>query len=260
MYIPTITRSLKDLKFPQIRLGLQGAPATGKTHSALTFPNVIVLDTDKSLTEHTGKDIPTFPMWDPDYVCSLNNGAFKPKHQSHEPNVRDAVLWLLKTECRKLTAEQTLLLDSWTSLQNYFDTQTGYFPKMGRDGSINDYAFWGDKIDYSKDIVELLKKLACHVIVTFHEFQKRDPKTQQLLEKVGPLMQGQFVAQLAAPFTDFFRTLHIGEKDGKDEKYVWQVRSDNQFNAKTRLTKIPDGVKFVEPDFKIFAQYGYTMS
>ena len=256
MHIPNTALNLKNTTFPQIRLGICGEPCSGKTTSALTFPNIIVADFDGGLTRFSGENITFVPFYDEEWVC---NFGFKPTKPKATANRRDAFLKFLEEDVLKMTNEQTLLLDSWTALQNAFDMQQDTDPpKITKEGKHDDYYFWQKKIEYCEKVVVRLKACKCHVVVTFHEDKVRDKNTGQLLDKIAPLMQGKFVAQLKSHFTDFFRMLAEEEKDktGKVYKcnYFWQVMSDNNFDTKTRLA-FPENTFKVEPNFKVFDQY-----
>jgi hypothetical protein len=246
MYKPTNSINMTNAELPQIRLGLQGPAASGKTWAATTFPNPVFMDIDNGLTAHRGRDILRVPFYDPTFIRQLcpNSKVTDP------PNRRDAVRFWLRDEGNKLEPDQTLVVDSWTTLQNAFDQQTELEPVRTRQGLVDEFAFWAKKIDYSRDIMELLMGLRCHVVVCFHEISQRDPKTGLLLEKLQPLMQGKFVAQLKVYFTDFFRQHAIGKLDeqkqvreinGKklteDTTYMWQIKSDAIFDAKTRMNR-----------------------
>src|SRR5579872_4038131 len=148
MYTPTNSINLQDQDFPQIRLGLQGPPASGKTWAALTFPNPVVLDFDGSLTAHTGQDIVSIPFHDANF-CIEKLGLkiedrikYDTQQKVKVINKRDALdKWLL-TEGIKLEPNQTLILDSWTAVQSAFDMMTETEPYYTKKGEIDDYAFW----------------------------------------------------------------------------------------------------------------------
>lgn len=257
MHIPKSAISLKDKPQAQLRLGLQGPPASGKTTSSLTFPNPIVADFDGGLTQFAGSDILHIPFYDPEFIekimdCKITDKAIF-------PNRKKALIKFLQLDALKFTQEQTLILDSWTAIQTAFDFQTNAEPKYTQQGKIDEYAFWAEKIEYSEKVMVYLCSLKCNVVVTLHESSIRDPHTGQLMEKLAPLMQGKFVAQLKRWFTDFFRMISEEKKnkEGKVDKieYFWQIRSDNKFDAKTRLKNIPDGIFRCEPHYKIFEQY-----
>lgn len=264
MHIPTnsINLSTSTIK-PQIRLGLQGASGTGKTYSALTFPNVVVADFDNGLTAHRGRDIISIPFHN-DKWCVDTYKAQVVKGQvegvpSTAVNKRDLFKRWLNEEASKFSPEQTLLLDSWTMLQNNFDQVTDLQPSFSKDGSVDAFAFWSRKLDYSRDIMQTLIGLSCNIIVTFHEICLRDPASGLLLEKVGPLQQGKFVAQIPNFFTDFFRQLAVDRKvkgaDGKEvvigTDYLWQVRSNSQCNTKTRM-KLKEGTVTIPATYESF--------
>ena len=266
MHIPTTTVNLQQVKYPQICLGLQGAPGTGKTYSALTFPNPIVLDIDNGLTRFGGTDLTTVPVFDHDWCCNLANGKYKPKKQGQTPDRMSIIEDFLLEEAMKMSDQQTLIIDSWSSLQDAFDQEQNLphrvVKRMTKTGEEDKFKFWDEKIKYSKRILSLVRSLKCHVIVTFHELQVRHPDTGVLLDKVAPLMQGKFVAELKRFFTDWFRVVNEETRDATKKnvvstQYFWQIRPDNQCDTKTRLN-VPDGTYRVEPHYKIFEQYGYN--
>lgn len=245
LYIPPNVTSLKDITQQQVRLGIQGYPGVGKTWSALTFPNPIVMNYDNKLGVHIGKDIPTLPFYDSRWF-----NAFK-KGQEHR---HDAVLRWIQTEGIKLTKDQTLIQDSWSTLQNWFDIAMRV-PYYTKDGKEDGYKFWNLKIDYALKMMEALKMLTCNVVVTFHETVERNDNGN--IVGLKPLMQGQFADQLAGCFTDWFRQVVMEKKNDKGEpikgeyQYLWQVRSDNI--AKCLTSKIiPNGLMYVPADYRTY--------
>jgi hypothetical protein len=272
MYIPAQSKNLKDETFPQIRLGLQGEPGTGKTFSALTFPNPVVVDIDRGLTAFAGQEIISVPIWNPQWCaefCATEKLQLR-THQAHPINRRDILIYWMERHAAKLQDTQTLLLDSWTGIQDYFDLQTRLEPVYTKQGEVDEYAFWDQKIDFSRKLCGILGTLQCHVVVTFHEARERDKKTGAILSKMQPLMQGKFVTRLQTYFTDFFRCLTFDRLD-KDNKpiietlpdgnkrklvdYFWQTHSDSDGNLKCRMINAPDFIKF--PTFEFFKK-GYA--
>lgn len=251
IYIPPTAEVIPAHRVSKIRLGLQGAPGTGKTWSAMTFPNVIVADFDDNLNAHRGKpDIRSVRFHDKDFMLTYANGKFKSKEKGTPHNRRDALLHWLEHEGTKLMPGQTLVLDSWTSIQAAFDAQQVLEPKLTRGGQVDDFHFWGMKIDFCERVFELLKSLSCHVVVTIHEFQERDANGN-IMSKLQPLMQGKFTLRLAGEFPDFYRCVafeKLGEnkkpivkEDGKTKiiEYFWQTQSDNNFNGKCSIPGAP---------------------
>lgn len=247
-YQPKNSMTLDSKRFKQLRVGLLAAPNSGKTTAALTFPGPVVADFDNKLSATNaicaGKklsDITIIPFYDAAFVDSV-----KPRSNPRfAPNKRDAFLSWLNTEAVQLQSDQTLIIDSWTMLQAAFDQQTNYEPAIGRNGSEDKFVFWARKIEYAKEIMERLKTLNCHVVVTFHETVDRDDDGK-LTGRVLPLMQGKFADQLAGHFTDWFRQHAVAKlKDPSNPRseiigtdYLWQTTSDNVANCGTHLNGI----------------------
>lgn len=236
----SIPNAKKIADIPRIILGIMGGSGTGKTTAALTFPNPVVIDIDNNLIAHKKReDIQVLPFWDYDWIYSWNKYN---KNEVPYP-IRDAVPEWLKTEGRKLTSDQTLILDSWTSYQDAFDKQSApEIEPVYTKGttSINDFAFWDKKIDFSLEVILALKALKCHVVVTFHEQDKVTEVNTKLLMKTEPLMQGKFPKKLGLYFTDFFQAVVEDEmKDGKatgKSTYLWRTHSTPQVSClKTRM-------------------------
>lgn len=257
IYLPKNYETLENRKLGSLRVGLQGWPGTGHTHSSLTFPNPFVLDFDNKLAAHYGKTIPNIPFWDGDYVSKVL--GFPPPRPGKNPCRQKALVNFLKTEAPKFNNNQTIILDSWTAIQEAIDCYNDDCPVISKKtGELDEFAFWGNKLTDSREIMRLIKGLKCNVVVNFHELAQRDPKTNMLLDKVRPLQQGSFVAEIASHFTFFFRTLSEEKKD-KDGKvtgveYYWQVESNNTFEALS-CPKFPEGVFKVEPNFSVFEKY-----
>lgn len=263
-YIPTNSINLATTSIkPVIRLGLQGASGSGKTFSALTFPNPVVLDFDNGCQRHAGRDITVIPFYNDKWCvevlkCQIVKGQVEGVPAT-VVNKRDAFKKWLNEEGQKLLADQTLILDSFTTLSMNFDSVTDLQPSYSKDGSVDAFAFWSRKLDFTKDILQTLIGLNCHVVVCFHETCMRDPASGLLLEKVAPLSQGKSVAIIPLFFSDFFRQLAVDRKikgpDGKEvvtgTDYLWQVKSSSQCNCKTRM-KLKDGTTNIPANFESF--------
>lgn len=276
LYIPSGSYTLdKETEQPQIRLGIQGYPKTGKTWSALTFPNCIVADLDRGLGAHYGRsDIIVVPFYDGKFCDKLvpRDGIQNP------PNRRDAILKWLGTEAIKITKQQTLVFDGGTSLQNAFHIQYNLNPVISRSsGKVDSFAEWGLKIEYFGQIVELLKGLSCNVVYLCHEIPDR-ATDGSLNGQVRPLLSGQFGDQLASHFTDWFRQWAVAKPNKEKEQafldkicfgdkelfkefmqtegeviYMWQTLSDDM--SKCGSSSLVGQPKFVLANFSTFAKY-----
>lgn len=237
LYIPPSAKKISELDATQIRLGLIGNSGTGKTYSALTFPNPVVIDIDNNLLAHKKReDVLVLPFHNSDWIYSW----WKYNKNELKFPIRDAVIKWIKEEGPKLSNEQTLFIDSWTTLQDAFDAQAdpSIEPVYSKDGSINDYAFWDKKVDFSREVLSLLKTLKCHCVVSFHK--QTVSGISKLLQKEEPAMQGKFVKKIGLYFTDFFQTEVIPKmaSDGKtiaDFDYMWRTRSTSDIDLKTRM-------------------------
>lgn len=245
--------ALKEIpSIPRIMLGIQGPPGSGKTASALTFPNPIIAEFDNS--DYNGllkldhlRDVK--PQIIPFYSQAFIVDTLKIPPNKSNVVLRHVALkdWLFKYG-PLLTADQTLIFNTWSFLQDAVDEFV--FCKAEKlytqDGKEDFYAPWDAKIDISKELLNQLKNLTCNVVVTFHETQARDKATQQLLDKIVPLQQGQFVARIKGFFPSFYRSVVRQKTDakgvpieGQKPEYLWQTASDNKFDAKNSRPDLP---------------------
>lgn len=271
MFIPDGCKSLKDSPVPQIRLGLQGYGGTGKTWSALTFPNPMVLNIDNGLGAHAGReDVIDVAIYDEDYCKKIFGNKFT-KH-----NRRDVVdLWIDKI-APKIEKGQTLIIDGNTGLQNAYHLWYSVNVVVGQGGKVNDFAEWKLKQVFFGGIFEAIKTLQCDVVFLFHESEKKE-KSGEYLGKIRPLMTGAMGDELLGHFTDFFRQ-HSGNKpkEMSPEKlalwgmtpndfsimagnfkgnniYYWQTEGDDMFDAKR--SSLVDAPRFIPADYKSFLKY-----
>lgn len=276
IYIPPKCYPLSEVKLAQIRLFLQGDGGTGKTWSSLTFKNPIILSTDRGAGAHTGRtDVHEIPFHSPEFVrsiCPDSSGVI---------NVKDATLKWLKTEGRKLTEDQTLVIDNLTGLASAFHLFEEAHPTMSsRTGKRDEFAIWGNKVDYFGELCNILKSLKCHVVFIGHETPDRG-KDGELNGKLRPLITGQFADQLKSHFTDYVRQLSAskptdytkikpeslanwGMKSIDEFKamcdtyprntiYFWQLESDDMCNCKvSSLVNFP---RYIPANFESFKQF-----
>lgn len=251
MYIPTGAKTLADNFEHQYRILIQGPPGSGKTYSALTFPNPVVGNHDRGLVAHQGrKDVTEIPFYDPSFA---------------KPNRLEKYKAFLRTEMLKLEAEQTYIDDSWTSIQDSFDESTpaSFSSSTGREDK---FVFWKMKMDFSRDVCDSYKKLKCNVILICHETPERDDNGR--ITGLKPLQQGQFADKLGSYFTDIFRMLVIPKHASEDKlkpykleqfgckswaefvqlyslfpdsqsMFVWQTKPDDYAKCKTCLLNPP---------------------
>jgi len=267
MHIPTHATQSNTVETPPIRLGIIGVPGSGKTFAALTAPNPIVADLDNKLAGYIKSNpehkFPILPFWNKKFVVETlgvkNHGNTNDDRFPH--NIRDAFKKWLATEACKLSSEQTLIVDSFTNLNDGFDIQSQldwekvYSPKTGQEDV---FAFWKLKLQFNTEINALLKNLTCNVISIFHELPERDENGRVL--GIKPLIQGQSADRVPKDYTDFYRQkvitrdMDIKKFPGVDwagderEIYVWQRCKDQYFQI--ACSSSVKGAPFVRANWK----------
>lgn len=202
LYKPLGSLRLSEVKeIPQLRVGIQGFGGTGKTWSALTFPNPVVLNLDRGLGAHVGRnDVVELPFYRDDF-CKTIIPSFK------RSDLKDAILKWLQTSGMKMSPEQTLVFDSNTSLQNAYHTwfkEHEYELASTKSGQLDGFVEWKTKKQYYSEVMEYLKAIPCHVVFICHEAEATVGKHTG---KLRPLLTGQFADELMIHFTDFFRQI-----------------------------------------------------
>ncbi len=278
VFIPTnAVRLDTDQSKQQIRLGIQGFPNTGKTWAALTFPNPIVLNLDRGLGAHQGReDVHEIPF-------------YKQEVGGRRDEVKDKLIVWLDTVATKFTNEQTLIIDSCSAIEQAYHA---WFRKneanlaLGENGSFNKFIQWSLKESFFGEIFSTLKVLKCDIIFITHEAEMRDkPSTPgqlgQYTGKIRPLMTGKVTDTMCKDFTDWFRMICASkpadftkldpikiQHDWKlsipefkamcdtfpnDTLYYWQTLGDDIFDAK--VSSLVDFPKYLPANYSSFKQY-----
>ena len=185
LYIPNGAVKLDSPTYNfQRRVGIQGMLGTGKTFAAVSFPNPIVLSTDRGLVSHIGRsDVIELPFYNDAFVDSICPRV-SPKFHDVRKNVqrlrpsnkKDAIVQWLETEALRLTSEQTLIIDNSSGIQAAYHLQYWVEPDIDKGGEIKPYAEFRQKIDYFTQLVMALKALKCSVVFIAHESEDRDAK------------------------------------------------------------------------------------
>lgn len=236
-----IPKDCQTTVIPNERIALLGPPGAGKTTSLLTFPNLIIGDVDHKCPP----GIAAIPMWNPDWADEVLGGKSK-RTVSNVPNFRDAIKKWLRENHDKFEPEQTFALDSWTFVQDSCDLQTHVEDDLS--GAKNAFWFWGQKLRYSKELMDFLKKMKCRVVVTFHETIDRD-ETGRPNGKLRPAMDGSYKDVVLGNFTDVIRqraNVPILDDHGKPKRdtkgkvitggFIWQLAGDSVVDLNTNPT------------------------
>lgn len=237
-YIPDFAITLKELPLSPLRIALQGAPHTGKTYSAMSFPSPIVAyDFDGKMGAHLERtDV---------FDLALHNNAFCEKVAA-KYKITDWISkgvvkrWkifekMIEEDLPKYQAGQTILIDSWTMLMNNFHNWYDLHPPISQEGKKDPREFWGVKLKYGTNILEKFKTCPANLIVTFHESREEDAEGKPT-GRYNPLMSGQLKEQLGQHFTDWYRQTAENKKDDKgnptkDIEYMWQIKPNSVCKA-----------------------------
>lgn len=286
LYIPPGCTRLSELKdIPQIRLGIQGLPDKGKTWAALTFPNPVVANLDRGLGAHFGRaDVIEIPFHDEAFCKKID-----PNYTIHRK--KDMLLTWLMDYGAKLKPNQTLVWDGNTSTQNAYHVwyEENKHRFLTKDGKVNDFAEWNQKVAYFSALFDILVTLKCHVVYLCHEVDMADKvgigEAKRYSGKIRPLMTGQMGDEMVGHFTDWFRqhkTLKPADYNKVDSDtlrhwrmtsaefkamcdsftgdyvYYWQTQADDLFDSKASSLYLPP--RFIPADYKSFEKWRKKIS
>lgn len=230
IYIPPNSITLDKVSIPQFRIGIQGPAGEGKTYAALTFPNTVVANFNRGLGAHIGRaDVIEIPFWQDSFVDAIVR-----RTPNGPANRRDAIKKWVDTEGKKLTSEQTLVIDAGTDIDESFHQQEALEPVLTDKGSIDKFAVWRHKIDYFGELHTSIKGLQCNVIWISHETVDRDSKGE-LNGKIRPLLAGQFGDKIMSNYTDWLIQM-AGDKKPIDKVTpeileAWGFKTKEEYKA-----------------------------
>lgn len=270
--------NLTNQKHIKVNLGLAGDSGSGKTFSVCsTFPDVYLADFDNGASALYGRDITVFPFYNKEW-CKEQGAKSLQGNVDGLPiscvNRRDIFKKYVDTVFKDIPAGSTLVVDSWSKLQEFFDEATHCQPAMSNNGSIDTFSFWRRKITYSEQVMSALMSLQCNVVVMFHLIREQDEYGRPT-GKHYPLMQGKFQGKVQSYFDNFFiqncicrydnkgEDLKTQKKNGKlvfpqpelienDLNYLWRVRNSPVVDAKCALPGVVG--PFVKADYKSIEQ------
>ena len=279
LYKPPGSLSLTEMGQSQIRLGIQGAPFTGKTWSSLSFPNPIILSLDRKVSAHADSNVIVIPFHDVGFVDKIIK---KPGVQA-PPSVKEAIPIWLRTEGIKLSKEQTLIIDGSTSIAEafhawYFFNETELASTTR--GEIDGFVQWNLKVSYFGELFAAFKSIPGNVIYILHETEKTD-KDNKSTGKLRALITGQVKDSIAGNFTDWFRSIVIGKPKDKEQRdktkvwagiddatldewiaaspstyqsiHLWQTQGDELCDCGS--SSLVNAPKYILADYKSFAKY-----
>ena len=208
-------------QIPVIRLGLMGAPGTGKTTSALTFPGARLLSKDNKQPP----GVRVVPFFDPEFEKRFSD----PDITRSGP--RSALInFLLKESAKLPDTNHTEVIDSWTAWMNDFEIWAEKYKNViyttKKSAEVDTFRLHADRLNFCVEIMNAMRALKCNVVICIHEQIERNSDGVPI--GIRPLSRGQFGDQFASHMTAFFRQVKLSDKEGR-EHYLWQVMGDNEF-------------------------------
>lgn len=210
---------------PVLRVALMGAPGTGKTTSALTFPNPRLLTKDNK--QPPGVKI--VPFFRPEVEKMFSDNDIS------RSGPRSALInFLLRESSKRVGPEHTEVIDSWTAWMNDFEIWAEkvkhilFMTKGGKDRQpeFDGFKLHSERLNMCIEIMAATRALQCNLVINIHEQIERNEQGVPI--GIRPMTRGQFSDQFAAHVTAFFRQVKLSSKDG-NEQYLWQVVGDNAF-------------------------------
>jgi hypothetical protein len=218
---------------------LYGQMGTGKTHAIMTAPLPIHVD---SFDPGGTKTIRTM----------INTGEIiaDTSWEDEDPeNPKVFMSWLDRFDYRISSGYfnniATYAIDSTTTLLDAIMNKVLKDDK--RAGKHPFQQDWMPQMNYFKVLVRKMSKLPCHIILIAHEDRIKDERTGSM--ESSPMMTGKLKATIPTLFDEVYRTAMTTDKKGNCQ-VSFQVVSDEQTKARTRILKGGEGSKFIEPNFK----------
>lgn len=237
IYIPPSAANTKDIDIAQRRILLCGEVGDGKTFTSMTTsPNPILVDFDNGVTDPrlVSLGIPHIRIYDSKYCKEVL-----------KKDVRcNALKEFLKTDGPKFARNQTLIIDSLSSLQDdVLEYNWSVAKKIKVEGSQemqeDTRDWWYKNKEWWVEIFTYMMRLNCHVILTAHlaeKIQKIKNSESELMVGFGPMVSGSVRHEIGRFFTDVIKQHTISKKVGDKiiTEYLWQVKPDPMFKTKCR--------------------------
>jgi len=212
---------------------LVGAPFTGKSTAAATFPNPVFLDFDHKAPAGTT----TIPFWDAQFVDKLAPR----KNPNHRPNVKDALLnyfsrhILTSDTAQRIPFDHTIILDSMSKLEENIHQQIKQegIP-IGKGGQPDGFHLWKVKLDYLSDLFSIIQAWPGTFICIMHETPEYNESGGQT-GRIKPLLSGSYADKIASKFTCMFRQRVIPATPSTPAQYVWDVQPTRAFDSNNVL-------------------------
>jgi hypothetical protein len=225
---------------------IYGQPVTGKTTGARTFPDPHILDFENNLPKGVGKVI---PMWDDSFVDSIK----KRVHQSWSANRRDVALMVAKDLATQMPAGSTLIIDSLTRLETWYNIQENEEPPIlsEKTKQQDTNAHYRKRLIYFDTFLTMFTTAKCNVVMIVHQQFERDEK-REVTQHVRPALMGQIGEKLPGYFPVLLQAVRRQAKPTDPVTFDWRVKS-SMFEP-ARIPK-PIAQDFIPQSYTELAKY-----
>ena len=227
---------------------LYGPPVSGKTTGALTFPNPVIIDVDHNLPAGLPNVI---PLWDDKFVDGI-----KPRVNPAVANRRDALLIILSDLAKSLPAECTIVVDSLTRVETWFNTQESLEPKprSAKTGAEDGFEMFRKRLTYFEVLFTMFTNCAANVVMIVHQQQDRDEKGA-VTGQIKPALQGQIGEKMPGYFPIVLQAMRkstaaVGQP--QNVEFLWRIKPG--LHEPARVPK-PTAVDFIKQDYKELVKY-----
>jgi hypothetical protein len=209
-----------------IRAIIFGRAGTGKTRGAMTFPNPVIMNFDNNLPKGT----PGIPCWNEEFLKK-----FKPMPMT--------IADMYRQISSQLAPDQTLIIDSLTSVERKFDTWEKTNPiytkrTMEPDG----FSMFRRRLDFWNEIFELWRQSKHNLVVLMHQINEKNDKGEET-QNVKPLLSGK-AGDVVITIANCIMQAGITQHG----KFVWRVKPNNYVPARL-WTPNPVSQEFINQEY-----------
>mgnify|MGYP006275728373 CR=1 FL=1 len=225
---------------------IYGQPVTGKTTGARTFPDPHIIDFEGNLPPGTAKVV---PMWNDAFVDKVKPRA----HPAYSANRRDALLIVAKNLANTMPAGSTLIIDSLTRIETWFNIQEEEEPKPISDKTknVDTNALFRKRLIYFDTLLTMFTTAKCNVVFVVHQQFERDEK-REVTQHVRPALMGQIGEKLPGYFPVLLQAVRRQATPTAPVTFDWRVKA-TMFEP-ARVPK-PVAVDFIPQKYEELAKY-----
>lgn len=225
---------------------IYGQPVTGKTTGARTFPDPHIIDFENNLPPDTHK---VAPMWNDDFIDKI-----KPRsHPAYYANRRDALLIVSANLAKSMPAGSTLIIDSLTRIESWFDLQEAQEPKplSEKTKQVDTNALFRTRLTYFSTLLNMFTTAKCNVVFIVHQQFERD-ENREVTKHVRPALMGQIGEKLPGYFPVLLQAVRQQATPKDPVKFNWRIMS-SMFEP-ARVPK-PTTVEFIPQSYTELQKY-----